>query len=46
MYRLCDKYPKHKIQLLNRIKRDRLSTRLNVMDELIETGNNTFKENF
>ena len=46
MYRLCDKYPEHKIQLLNRIKRDRLSTRLNVMDELIETGNNTFKENF
>lgn len=46
MYRLCDKYPEHKIHLLNRIKRDRLTTRLNIMDELIETGNNTFTEHF
>lgn len=46
MYRLCDKYPQYKLNLLNRIKRDKLDTRLSIMNELIEFNRNTFYEHF
>ena len=46
IYKLCLKYPKYKINLLNRIKNDKLRLRLDILDELIETGNNTFKDWF
>lgn len=46
IYKLCLKYPKYKLNLLNRIKKDKLSLRLDILNELIETGNNTFREHF
>ncbi len=46
MYRLCTKYPKYKQNILNRIKNDRLNTRLDILNHLIETDENTFKEYF
>lgn len=46
IYKLCLKYPKYKLNLLNRIKNDKLSLRLDILNELIETGNNKFKEYF
>ena len=46
IYKLCLKYPKYKINLLNRIKNDKLRLRLDVLDKLIETGQNTFKDYF
>lgn len=46
IYKLCLKYPKYKLNLLNRIKKDKLSLRLDILNELIETGNNTFKDYF
>ena len=46
IYKLCLKYPKYKLNLLNRIKKDKLSLRLDVLNELIETGNNKFREYF
>lgn len=46
IYKLCLKYPKYKLNLLNRIKNDKLSLRLDILNELIETGNNTFKDYF
>ena len=46
IYKLIFKYPKHKNALMNRIKKDNLSLRLEVLNKLIETGENTYKENF
>lgn len=46
IYKLCLKYPKYKLNLLNRIKNDKLSLRLDILNELIETGNNNFKDYF
>lgn len=46
MYRLGIKYPKYKNNLMNRIKRGRLTLRLEVLDKLIETGENTYRDYF
>ena len=46
MHRLCLKYPKYKINLINRIKRDRLKDRLDILEHLIEFDENKFKEYF
>jgi len=46
IYKLCLKYPKYKVNLLNRIKNDKLRLRLDILDELIMTGNNNFKKYF
>lgn len=46
IYRLCIKYPKYKGALMKRIKADRLSLRLEVLDKLIETGENTYRDYF
>lgn len=45
-YRLCIKYPKYKLPLMNRIKKDRLSLRLEVLDKLMETGENQYRDYF
>lgn len=46
IYRLCTKYPKYKINLLNRIKKDRLNIRLDVLNHLIEFDENKFFDYF
>lgn len=46
MYRLCTKYPKYKINILNRIKKDKLSTRLDILNHLIEFDENKFYDYF
>ena len=46
MYRLCLKYPKYKKNILNRIKRDKLSTRLDILNHLIEFDENKFYDYF
>lgn len=46
LYYLCFKYPKYKEAVLKRIKRDRLRLRLDILDELIDTGENTFNRHF
>ena len=40
MYHLCIKYPKYKLNILARIKRDRLNDRLKIIDHLIEFNEN------
>ena len=46
IYRLCVKYPEHKQSLMNRIKKDRLPLRLEILDKLIETGENNYRDYF
>lgn len=46
MYRLCIKYPKHKQALMNRIKKDKIALRLELLDKLIETGENNYRDYF
>lgn len=46
LYYLCFKYPKYKDNILNRIKNDRLSLRIEILNELIENGNNNFRKYF
>lgn len=46
MYHLCIKYPKYKLNILNRIKHDKLDKRLEILNHLIETGENTFYDYF
>lgn len=46
MYHLCLKYPKYKLNILARIKRDRLNDRLKIIEHLIEYNENKFKEYF
>lgn len=46
LYYLCDKFPRFKSQLLNRIKRDKLKDRLEILDTYFETGRNTFYDKF
>lgn len=46
LYYLCDEFPEYKKNLLNRIKRDRLKDRLDILDTYFETGRNTFYEKF
>jgi len=44
LYYLCDQFPKYSKYILNRIKRDKLRIRLDILDEYFETGKNTFDE--
>lgn len=44
LYYFCDKYPQYKLELVRRIKRDKLETRIEVLNEYFETGKNTFYE--
>ena len=46
LYYLCFKYPTYKNNILNRIKNDKLPLRLELLNELIETGNNNFRKYF
>ena len=46
LYYLCDKFPQYKENVLNRIKRDRLTDRIDILDTYFETGRNTFYERF
>ena len=46
LYYLCFKYPQYKMRILSRIKADKLDTRLNILNELVEYDNNTFSEYF
>ncbi len=46
LYYLCFKYPQYKNNILNRIKKDNLPLRLQIINELIETGNNNFRKYF
>ena len=46
MYRLCIKYPKYKQNILNRIKKDKLNTRLDILNHLIEFDENKFYDYF
>lgn len=46
LYYLCFKYPQYKMRILSRIKADKLDTRLNILNELVEHDNNTFSEYF
>lgn len=46
IYQLIPKYPKYKKSLLNRIKRENLPLRLEIINKLIETGENTFRDYF
>lgn len=46
LYRFCFKYPKYKLNILNRIKKDKIPLRIDILDNLIKTGENTFKDFF
>lgn len=46
LYYLCFKYPMYKEAIISRIKKDRLRIRLDVLDELIDTGINNFEKHF
>ncbi len=46
MYYLCFKYPQYKQSILNRIKNDKLPLRLEILNELIESGENNFRKYF
>ena len=45
-YKLCLKYPKYKDNILNRIKKDNINKRLEVLSDLIISGENHFFEYF
>ena len=46
LYYLCDEFPMYKINILNRIKRDKLIDRIDVLNTYFETGRNTFYDKF
>ena len=46
LYYLCDEFPMYKENILNRIKRDRLPDRLEILNTYFETGRNTFYDRF
>lgn len=46
MYRLCSKYPQYKLNILNRIKKDKINIRLDILNHLIEFNENKFNEYF
>lgn len=46
LYYLCVDYPQYKNNVLTRIKNDRLPLRLDILNELIETGDNNFRKYF
>ena len=46
IYPLCIKYPKYKNELLIRLKKDKLDKRLEIIETLVTTGENHFREYF
>lgn len=46
LYYLCDQYPQYSKYILKRIKNDRLSLRLDILNEYFETGYNSFYDKF
>lgn len=46
MYRLCVKYPEYKLNILNRIKNDKIDVRLDILNHLIEFNENKFSDFF
>jgi len=46
IYRFCFKYPQYKLNLLKRIKKDKLALRLNILEDYIEFDKNTFYDYF
>lgn len=46
IYRLVLKYPKYKDSLMKRVIGDKLPLRLEILNKLIETGINTYTDNF
>ena len=46
IYPLCIKYPKYKDELLIRLKKDKLDKRLEIIETLVTTGENHFREYF
>lgn len=46
LYYLCFKYPQYKLNILNRIKSDKLDLRIKLIDELIEKNENNFNKYF
>ncbi len=46
LYYLCFRYPSYKNNILKRIKNDKLPLRLELINELIETGENNFRKYF
>ncbi|MDD2627489.1 MAG: glycosyltransferase family 2 protein [Clostridia bacterium] len=46
LYYLCEDYPQYKKSLLFRIENDKLKERLDILNTLIKTGKNTFREHF
>ncbi|MBO5477006.1 MAG: glycosyltransferase family 2 protein [Clostridia bacterium] len=46
MYRMCMKYPEHKQYLMNRITRDRLPVKIEVLNHFLVTGENEYHKYF
>lgn len=46
LYYLCDEFPQYKQALLNRIKKDKLKTRIDILDTYFSDGKNTFYDHF
>lgn len=46
LYYLCFEYPQYKNNILNRIKSDRIPLRLDLLNDLIEKGENNFRKYF
>ena len=46
LYYLCEEYPEYKESLLYRIENDKLKERIDILNILIKTGENTFREHF
>lgn len=46
LYYLCDEFPIYKESILNRIKKDRLMDRIEILDTYFEKGINTFYDKF
>lgn len=46
LYYLCFEYPQYKHNIVKRIKNDKLPLRLDILNELIETGENNFRKYF
>ena len=46
LYYLCFEYPQYKHNIVARIKNDKLPLRLEILNELIETGENNFRKHF
>jgi glycosyltransferase involved in cell wall biosynthesis len=46
LYYLCFKYPQYKNNMLTRIKNDKLPLRLEILNELLESGENNFRKYF